>query len=145
MSGPPPREAEERRRRARRAVTAAIAVLAASLIFLLLMFVPLWTTAHRLSVPSSGYTLSFSIASPTEVTVHLEERDALSVNYWIRGPGIMAGNASGVVDPSGSSIAFWTWGGAYQVGFLGGTYTCGLPCYFPSTTTVWVNVTTGVV
>jgi hypothetical protein len=126
-------------------VLVAIVVVIALPLVLLSMVLPLSTSSHTIFVPrspSSGASVQVTVSFPTQVTVHFAQHNALSISYWVRGPGAMMGSGG---SPMGGSVSysFWSWGGSYAVGAGDPIYTCAYPCFLPTGLLIWANVTTG--
>ncbi|MFI5418992.1 MAG: hypothetical protein ACHQ2Y_08885 [Candidatus Lutacidiplasmatales archaeon] len=131
---------------AQRRVVVATVVLVAVFLLMRSMVLPLSTTSYQLVVPTGALgmaSVQWTASLPTQVTVHFDMRNALAMSFWVRGPGAMTGSDVHSMGMSGASYSFWSWGGVYQLGAGSPVRTCGYPCYQPSSSPVWVNVTTG--
>lgn len=126
-------------------LSTAIVVAFAVPIVLLSMVLPISTSSNTIVVPTSPpseASIQVTVPFPTHVTVDFAQRTALSMTYWVRGPGAMTSSESSEMF-GGAGYSFWSWGGSYLVGAGDPVRTCGDPCYEPASGLVWANVTTG--
>ena len=132
-------------RRRRLAIVAIVVVFTASAV-IIGMILPYWTGAHEFPVRTigSGTSIQVKVPYPSYVTVRFSQHSAVSMSYWVRGPGAMPGSGTMTMGAGGANYAFWSWGGTYSVGAGAPVWKCGVPCFTPVSGEVWANVTTGI-
>lgn len=135
MSAPIPSDTGPAPKKHRRlaVVTVVVVVIVAGL--LAAIFIPYNSQSKEIQVsPGAPASATFTLPAANWVTVHFDHHGAMSMMFWMNGPGGMMFNHRGMM--SGDSYSFWSGGGDFQcwAGYDGGGQ---------SRTPVWVNATWG--
>ena len=125
-----------RKRRWWLVITVVLVVAAAGVLGAI--FLPAHSSSEVILVSStSGSSATLSLPPSSWVTVHFDHPGAVSMRYWMNGPGGgMMFNHQDMMN--GDSCSFWSGGGNFQCWAGYGSATQG-------TTPVWVNVTWGMI